>query len=60
MFRIVLSEEIFICLDFLQFFIDDVGEFQCLNEIGDLEKKLLEYLIVDKCKLNEIESKIIV
>lgn len=60
MFRIGLSEEIFICLDFLQFFIDDVEEFQCLNEIGEFEKKLLGYLIVDKFKLNEIESKIIV
>lgn len=55
--RTVPSEETPICSDFPQLPIDDVGEFQCPNEIGELEKKLLGHLTVDKCKLNEIESK---
>ena len=56
--RIGSSEETPICSDFLQLPVNDVGEFQCSNEIGELEKKkLLEHLTVDKCKLNEIESK---
>ena len=57
--RIGPSEETPICSDFPQLPIDDVGEFQSPNEIGELEKKLLEHLTVDKCKLNEIESKTI-
>ena len=55
--RIGSSEEIPICSDFPQLPINDVGEFQYPYEIGELEKKLLERLTVDKCKLNEIESK---
>lgn len=55
--RIGSSEETPICSDFPQLPINNLGEFQCPNEIGELEKKLLEHLTVDKCKLNEIESK---
>jgi len=55
--RIGLSEETPICSDFPQLPINDVGVFQCPNEIGELEKKLLGHLTVDKWKLNEIKSK---
>ena len=51
------SEETPICSDFPQLPVNDVGEFQCSNEIVNWKKKLLEHLTVDKCKLNEIESK---
>ena len=37
--RIGSSEETPICSDFLQLPVNDVGEFQCSNEIGELEKK---------------------
>jgi len=37
--RIGSSEETPICSDFPQLPINDVGEFQCPNEIGELEKK---------------------
>jgi len=36
--RTVPSEETPICSDFPQLPIDDVGEFQCPNEISELEK----------------------
>ena len=37
--RIGSSEETPICSDFPQLPVNDVGEFQCSNEIGELEKK---------------------
>ena len=55
--RIGSSKETPSCSDFPQFLPNDVGEFQCPNEISELEKKLLEHPTVNKCKLNEIESK---